>query len=348
MAELSYENLLNLKNEFITLLKNVSTKEEILKLKTEYLGRKGKIRQFFNQLSSLSLEERKKFGKLLNDISEELHLLINDKLSELKIFEEKKEKDSVLLLSLPGVSFPKGKLHPLQKVLNEIINSFISLGFVVEEGPEIEYEDYNFTMLNIPKEHPARDMQDTLYLSLPVSEKGKILLRTHTSPVQIRVMLDQKPPIKAIMPGRVYRYENIDQSHLFNFHQVEGLVVDKNVKLSDLKGVLTYFAKDIFGNDIKLRFRQSYFPFTEPSIEMDIECLLCKGNGCSVCKNSGYLELLGCGMVNPAVFEHVGYGRDEYTGFAFGLGVERVAMLKYRINDIRLFYINDVRFLDQF
>ncbi|MFN3550517.1 MAG: phenylalanine--tRNA ligase subunit alpha, partial [Endomicrobiia bacterium] len=253
-----------------------------------------------------------------------------------------------LEMSLPSVNFQIGKIHPLQKVYDDIIEIFSYLGFDIQQGPEIEFEDYNFTLLNIPEDHPARDMQDTLYLDLPATEKGKVLLRTHTSPVQIRLMLSKKPPIKSIMPGRVFRNENLDATHSFNFHQVEGLVVDKNIKLSDLKGILTYFVRLMFDEDIVCKFRQSYFPFTEPSLELDIQCLVCKGSGCSVCKYSGFVEILGCGMVHPQVLYNVGLGYEEYTGFAFGLGVERVTMLKYRIDNMRLFYENDLRFIKQF
>lgn len=349
MNQLNKDKILQIKQQCLTELKHAKSVEDIEKVRVKYLGRKGIIKSLFEQIKSLSVEERKICGQLLNDVCGELEENLQQKINLLKSkIEKTKGKKNILELSLPGVNFPLGKIHPLQKVYNEIIEIFVRLGFEIKHGPEIEYEDYNFTMLNIPEDHPARDMHDTLYLSLPETNKGKMLLRTHTSPVQIRVMLNEQPPIKAIMPGRVYRHENLDASHLFNFHQVEGLMVDKNVRLSDLKGVLTYFVKSFFGTEINSRFRQSYFPFTEPSLEMDIQCLVCKGQGCSVCKNTGFVEVLGCGMVHPQVLYNVGLGYEEYTGFAFGLGVERIAMLKYRIDDIRLFYENDIRFINQF
>lgn len=337
-----------IKQECLSEITKAGSFEELESVRVRYFGRKGKFKNLFSLLQHLPLEERKIYGELLNNIVEELKTKLDAKLKEFSSSLPSHVTFSRLELTLPGVSFRVGKIHPLQIVYNEIIDVFLRLGFSVKYGPEIEFEDYNFTMLNIPFDHPARDMQDTLYLDLPVTQYGKLLLRTHTSPVQIRVLLDEKPPIKSIMPGRVYRHENLDATHLFNFHQVEGLMVDKGVKLSDLKGVLTYFVKSIFGKDIKCRFRQSYFPFTEPSLEMDIACLVCKGEGCSVCKQSGYVEVLGCGMVHPQVLYNVGLGYEEYTGFAFGLGVERIAMLKYKIDDIRLFYENDLRFIEQF
>lgn len=350
VAELNDTIIDKLKKSCITEISNVKKSEDLEKVKLKYFSRKGKIRELFQKLPSLSIEKRKMFGEKLNRLSNELNSVLEKKIVEIQSINKTIEpaKSQLLLSSLPGVSLPYGNLHPLQKVFNEIIQIFTSLGFSVELGPEIESEDYNFTKLNFPEYHPARDMQDTFYVSLPKSDKGNFLLRTHTSPVQIRLMLSQKPPIKAIMPGRVYRHDNLDVSHQFNFHQVEGLVVDKSIKLSDLKGTLNYFVKSMFGKNVNARFRQSYFPFTEPSLEVDIQCLTCGGKGCSVCKNSGYLEIIGCGMVHPEVLNNVGYGYEEYTGFAFGLGVERVAMLRYRINDIRLFYENDLRFLKQF
>ncbi len=359
MPELTEKNLLKLKETFISQLKGIK-KEEIETLETRYFGRKGEIRKLYQKLSSLSLEKKKKYGEMINLLSKELESLLNQKKIEFSYDQATKQTydEQLLESSLPGTNFFLGHIHPLQQVLDEIISVFRNLGFKVELGPEIELEDYNFTKLNIPENHPARDMQDTLYLDMPDTDKGKIVLRTHTSPTQIRTMLSQKPPIKAIMPGRVYRRDNLDASHQFNFHQVEGLLVDKNVRLSDLKGVLNYFVKSIFGdvilkdsqesNETVSRFRQSYFPFTEPSLEMDMKCFICKGTGCGVCKNTGFIELLGCGMVHPEVLKNVNLAPEVYTGFAFGIGVERVAMLKYRIDDMRLFYTNDIRFLKQF
>jgi phenylalanyl-tRNA synthetase alpha chain len=348
MKGLSKEILQQLKERCLKEIESSNSIDDLENVKIKYFGRKGEIKLLFEELKKMPSEEKKEVGAILNEINKEVRLLLENKIEKLKENSVKYQKYSILEKSLPGVSLPLGNIHPLQKIYNEIIEIFLYLGFSVEEGPEIEFEDYNFTMLNIPYDHPARDMQDTLYLDLPVSDKGKILLRTHTSPVQIRVMLSKKPPIKSIMPGRVYRHENLDASHLFNFHQVEGLAVDKGIRISDLKGVLTFFARLMFGKDVLIRFRPSYFPFTEPSLEMDIQCLVCKGKGCSVCKNTGFVEILGCGMVHPQVLYNVGLGYEDYTGFAFGLGVERVAMLKYRIDDIRLFYTNDLRFIRQF
>jgi phenylalanyl-tRNA synthetase alpha chain len=348
MKGLSKEILQQLKERCLKEIESSNSIDDLENIKIKYFGRKGEIKLLFEELKKMPSEEKKEVGTILNEINKEVRLLLENKIEKLKENSVEYQNYSILEKSLPGVSLPLGNTHPLQKIYNEIIEIFLYLGFSVEEGPEIEFEDYNFTMLNIPYDHPARDMQDTLYLDLPVSDKGKILLRTHTSPVQIRVMLSKKPPIKSIMPGRVYRYENLDASHLFNFHQVEGLAVDKGIRISDLKGVLTFFARLMFDKDVLIRFRPSYFPFTEPSLEMDIQCLVCKGKGCSVCKNTGFVEILGCGIVHPQVLYNVGLGYEDYTGFAFGLGVERVAMLKYRIDDIRLFYTNDLRFLRQF
>ena len=243
---------------------------------------------------------------------------------------------------MPGILPEEGHLHPITKTLNEINDIFISLGFKVAEGPEIEKEFYNFEALNIPLEHPSRDAFDTFYI------KGDTLLRSHTSTVQIRIMENRKPPIQAIMPGRVYRPDAVDASHSFMFHQVEGLMVDKDIKFSDLKGILNLFTKRMFGEKTKTRFRPSFFPFTEPSAEVDISCIICRGRGCRVCSHTGWLEILGAGMINPRVFEAVGYQPGKFTGLAFGMGVERIAMLKYGIDDIRLFFENDIRFLKQF
>lgn len=348
MMKLNREVFDEIKKQCLEELKTVHTLEKINEVRTKYLGKKGKLKKLISDISILPIEERKSIGEIYNRIVSELEEEIQKKIQSVKLEKIESYQFNKLELTLPAVKFSVGKKHPLQQVYDEIKEIFVSLGFDIEEGPEIEFEDYNFTMLNIPFDHPARDMQDTLYLSLPETDKGRLLLRTHTSPVQIRVMLNKKPPIKAIMPGRVYRHESIDVSHLFNFHQVEGLMVDKNVSLPHLKGVLIYFVKSMFGEDIEFRFRQSYFPFTEPSLEMDIQCLVCRGKGCILCKNSGFLEVLGCGMVHPQVLQNVGIDYEEYSGFAFGLGIERIAMLKFRIDDIRLFYENDIRFIAQF
>jgi phenylalanyl-tRNA synthetase alpha chain len=244
-------------------------------------------------------------------------------------------------VTVPGFFIPFGHLHPTSKVLDEIIDVFLSLGFSIEEGPEVESDYYNFEALNFPRDHPARDMQDTFYIS------DDIVLRTHTSPVQIRVMEKNKPPLKVIVPGKVYRCD-ADVSHTPMFQQLEGFIVDEKISMSDLKGVLEVFAHEIFGTDTPVRFRPSFFPFTEPSAEVDIGCVICRGSGCKVCKNTGWLEVLGAGMINPRVFEKVGYDPEQVSGFAFGMGIERITMLKYGIDDIRLFFENDIRFLEQF
>jgi phenylalanyl-tRNA synthetase alpha chain len=345
---LNKEFLGKIKQQCLKEIETADTIEKINDIKIKYLGKKSELKKFLQEIKNLPVEERKVLGEVFNKTLTEIEQELQKKFNNIKSKEVFTSQYSRLELTLPATRFSIGKKHPLQQVYDEIKEVFLSLGFDVEEGPEIEFENYNFTMLNIPFDHPARDMQDTLYLDLPETDKGKMLLRTHTSPVQIRVMLTKKPPIKAIMPGRVYRHENLDAAHLFNFHQVEGLMVDKDVTLPDLKGVLVYFVRSIFDSDINFRFRQSYFPFTEPSLEMDIQCLVCKGEGCSVCKNSGFVEVLGCGMVHPQVLYNVGINYEEYTGFAFGLGIERIAMLKFKIDDIRLFYENDIRFITQF
>jgi phenylalanyl-tRNA synthetase alpha chain len=345
---LNKEFLGKIKQQCLKEIETADTIEKINDIKIKYLGKKSELKKFLQEIKNLPVEERKVLGEVFNKTLTEIEQELQKKFNNIKSKEVFTSQYSRLELTLPATRFSIGKKHPLQQVYDEIKEVFLSLGFDVEEGPEIEFENYNFTMLNIPFDHPARDMQDTLYLDLPETDKGKMLLRTHTSPVQIRVMLTKKPPIKAIMPGRVYRHENLDAAHLFNFHQVEGLMVDKDVTLPDLKGVLVYFVRSIFDSDINFRFRQSYFPFTEPSLEMDIQCLVCKGKGCSVCKNSGFVEVLGCGMVHPQVLYNVGINYEKYTGFAFGLGIERIAMLKFKIDDIRLFYENDIRFITQF
>jgi phenylalanyl-tRNA synthetase alpha chain len=286
--------------------------------------------------------ERPEMGRLINEAKRFIEDLFD------KRFEETKEEKTNLVLlkervdiTLPGRGIRLGGKHPITQLMEEIISIFERMGFEVAEGPEVELDYYNFEALNMPKDHPARDMQDTFYIS------DEIVLRTHTSPVQIRVMEKQKPPVKVIAPGKVYRCDS-NVSHTPMFHQVEGLLVDEHITFGDLKGVLTEFVRLVFGANLGVRFRPSFFPFTEPSAEVDIECVICGGKGCRVCKYSGWLEILGCGMVDPEVFKSVGYDPERYTGFAFGMGVERITMLKFGINDIRLFFENDIRFLRQF
>ncbi len=332
-----------LEKEVSSLLKGVKTKDELLSLRVRYLGRKGKISILIKALGQIAcLEERRRTGEAVNrlkrKIEEEIERLLCD-------FEERDRKESLLRdridITLPGRYIPPGRLHPVTQVMDEIVDIFSGLGFDIAQGPEVEEDYYNFEALNIPQDHPARDMQDTFYIS------DRVLLRTHTSPVQIRVMERSTPPLSVIAPGTVYRRDS-DLTHTPMFHQVEGFMVDRCITFGDLKGVLTHFLHSLFGKDTPIRFRPSFFPFTEPSAEVDIGCVICSGRGCRVCKGSGWLEILGCGMIHPQVFRYVNYDPEEFTGFAFGLGIERIAMLKFGIDDIRLFFENDVRFLRQF
>ena len=323
----------------IASVKNI---EDIKKVKVSLLGRKGVFAAFLDQLKTLDKDLRKEAGKAIND----LKVWAESKVKELEVFYEEQERKKAeqglwIDITMPGKPPLIGKKHPITQTLEEITRIFVSMGFSVEEGPDIELEYYNFEALNIPGDHPARDMQDTFYVA-----PGTVL-RTHTSPVQIRTMESRLPPVKIIAPGAVYRCDH-DISHTPMFHQVEGLMVDKNIRFSDLKGVLSIFVHEMFGPDIPLRFRPSYFPFTEPSAEVDMGCVICAGKGCRLCKDTGWLEILGSGMVHPQVFRNVGYDQEEITGFAFGMGVERIAMLKFGIDDIRQFYYNDIRFLSQF
>ena len=308
----------------------------------EYLGTKGKLKLLMAAMKDIPNDQKKEYGQLVNKVKHEAE----HKLLQLQegMSSQADTKGTDLDLTIPGNKHTEGARHPLSIVRNEIVDVFGKIGFTVFGGPEIEDDWHNFTALNTPEDHPARDMQDTYYLQTdPV-----MVLRTHTSPAQIRALETNKLPVRIITPGRVYRNETISaRAHCF-FHQIEGLYVDENVSFVDLKQTLYYFAKQVFGQDIEIRFRPSYFPFTEPSAEMDITCLICKGKGCSVCKQSGWVEILGCGMVDPNVLENCKIDPDKYTGFAFGMGIERITMLKYRINDLRLFSENDVRFLKQF
>jgi phenylalanyl-tRNA synthetase alpha chain len=311
-------------------------------LKAKYVGRKGVLTEILKGMKDIEDSERPKMGKLINETKVFIEDAFDTRFTELR--EEKKNRALVeekIDVTLPGRGMPAGALHPVTQVMEEIVDIFQRMGFEVKEGPEVETDYYNFEALNIPRNHPARDMQDTFYVS------DEIVLRTHTSPVQIRVMEKQPPPVKIIAPGRVYRCDS-DVSHTPMFHQIEGLLVDEHVTFGDLKGVLTEFLRLVFGEDIGVRFRPSFFPFTEPSAEVDIECVICGGQGCRVCKETGWLEILGCGMVDPEVYKSVDYDADKYSGFAFGMGIERITMLKFGINDIRLFFENDIRFLKQF
>ncbi len=316
--------------------------QELENVRVAYLGKKGKISDVLKSVGSLSPEERPRLGAKANEVKGRLAAVIGNKLDLLTSASRAKKLEAEFNdLTLPGRRIPRGSIHPVTTITREIKEAFIPLGFNVEVGPDMETDFYNFEALNIPKDHPARDMQDTFYIT------EDLLLRTHTSPVQIRTMEKYSPPLRVLAPGAVYRCDS-DVTHTPMFHQVEGFVVDKDVSFAQLKGVLTTFVHTIFGPDVGLRFRPSFFPFTEPSAEVDIECVICGGDGCRVCKGTGWLEILGAGMIDPAVFSAVGYDPEVYTGFAFGMGVERIAMLKYGIKDLRMFFENDKMFLDQF
>lgn len=324
------------------LIGDASTPSEVEKCRVHVLGRKGTLTALLTGMKNLSKEERPAVGKEVNRLKGKLERLIASRTEELgRAEQENRLRREQLDITLPGRRNHRGGLHPITQTFQRIEEIFTVLGFQIALGPEVEEDYYNFEALNIPKDHPARDMQDTFYIS------DEVVLRTHTSPVQIRTMKEQAPPVRIIAPGKVYRCD-ADVSHTPMFHQVEGLMVDKNITFGDLKGVLEIFLHEMFGSNIGIRFRPSFFPFTEPSAEVDIACVICEGSGCRVCKNSGWLEILGAGMVDPEVFRMVGYNSEEVTGFAFGMGVERIAMLRYRIDDIRLFFENDLRFLNQF
>jgi len=323
-------------------IRRVNDMKALEGMRIKYLGKKGLLTSKIKSLSSLPIEERPEYGRILNEAKNYLESLISQQEEFLKRTElENFLRTDRIDITIPGSFIPCGHQHPTSTVLDEIIDVFLSLGFRIEEGPEVEEDYYNFEALNIPKDHPARDMQDTFYIS------DDIVLRTHTSPVQVRVMERYKPPFRVIAPGKVYRCD-VDISHTPMFHQVEGFMVDEHISMSDLKGILEVFIHAVFGPLTPVRFRPSFFPFTEPSAEVDIGCVICDGRGCKICKNSGWVEILGAGMINPKVFEIVGYDPDKYTGFAFGMGVERITMLKYGIDDIRLFFENGKRFLGQF
>lgn len=312
---------------------------DLEKFRIAYLGKKGLLTSLLKKLGDLSPEERPEAGQAVNRLKSELTRRFEE--AREKILSRKEDSLAVLDVTLPGREPSRGHLHPITQVSLEICNIFRRMGFKVVEGPEVELDYYNFEALNIPPDHPARDMQDTFYVS------EKVLLRTHTSPMEVRVMESQPPPVRIISPGKVYRRDS-DVTHTPMFHQVEGLLVDKGITFGDLKGTLTSFVHQMFGRETALRFRPSFFPFTEPSAEVDIRCVICRGKGCRTCKNTGWLEILGSGMNDPAIYAFVGYDPEVYSGFAFGMGVERVAMLKYGIDDIQLFYRNDMRFLRQF
>ena len=332
-------NIAEIEKEALGQISAADSKDALEQISTRYLGRKGVLTGFLRNISSLPEDERPAAGKNANLLKVKLEKIIRT--AEADLNARHAGPAGGIDVTLPGRKAARGALHPITQVLDEICGIFMRLGFDIAEGPEVETDYYNFEALNIPKYHPARDMQDTFYVS------DNIVLRTHTSGSQPRVMEKTDPPVRIISPGKVFRCDS-DLTHTPMFHQVEGLMVDKNISFGDLKGVLTTFVHQFFDKDTSLRFRPSFFPFTEPSAEVDIRCVMCRGKGCRVCSKTGWLEVLGSGMVHPAVFENVGYDTDKYTGFAFGVGIERMAMLKYGIDDIRKYFENDIRFLGQF
>lgn len=337
------EQLQAIKANVEELLQKAASPEELERIRIQYLGKKGELTAVLKGMGKLSAEERPVIGALANEIRDFLGSALDAKKAELEAqLQAEKLQQEVLDVTMPGRKQAAGSLHPLTQVMNEVQDIFIGMGFQIAEGPEVEYDYYNFEALNIPKNHPARDTQDTFYI------EEDIVLRTQTSSMQVRVMEQQKPPIRVIAPGRVYRSDAVDATHSPVFHQIEGLVVDKGVTMADLKGTLEVFAKSLYGGGAKVRFRPHHFPFTEPSAEMDISCFVCGGEGCRVCKGEGWIEILGCGMVHPKVLANCGIDPEVCSGFAFGVGLERIAMRRYDIDDLRLFFENDLRFLKQF
>lgn len=331
------EKLEEIRGEAFAAMASARSSEQLEELRVRYLGRKGKLSLLLRTIRELPPDERPAAGEMGNRVRQELEGGLEQRGASLKARREPPRLD----VTLPGRPFPRGKKHVLTQILEEILSIFRSMGYSVVAGPEVELDYYNFEALNMPKDHPARDMQDTFYIS------DQVVLRTHTSPVQVRTMEKGPPPVQIVCPGKVYRHDS-DPTHSPMFHQVEGLLVDRGITFADLKGTLTAFVQRMFGEATVLRFRPSFFPFTEPSAEVDIQCVLCAGEGCGLCGGTGWLEILGSGMVDPAVYGFVGYDPETYSGFAFGLGVERIAMLRHGIDDIRLFYENDIRFLEQF
>ncbi len=337
------EQLLQIQSEARERAAAAQSSAELEELRRAYLGRNGSLNQILRGMGKLPPEERPAAGKLANETKELIEQLLAQRAVDIVAKEqEMKLAAECIDVTLPGRGGSIGKKHPLTLVTEEICEIFTGLGFEVVEGPEVETEWYNFIALNIPPDHPARDEQDTFYFS------DDVLLRTHTSPVQIRTMEKRQPPVRIVVPGRVYRRDPFDATHSPIFHQVEGLLVDEDTTFADLKGTLTVFVQRMFGENVRTRFRPSYFPFTEPSAEVDISCLFCGGDGCNVCKQSGWIEILGSGMVHPNVLRNVGYDPEKVQGFAFGMGIDRIAILKYQVNDIRLFFENDLRFVRQF
>ncbi|MEE0222087.1 MAG: phenylalanine--tRNA ligase subunit alpha [Lachnospiraceae bacterium] len=337
------EQLEKIKSEALAKIDASDALEKLNEIRVAYLGKKGELTTVLKSMKDVAPEERPKVGQMVNEV----RALIEERLEETKTAlarkaREEQMKREVIDVTLPAKKANTGHKHPNTIALEEVERIFVGMGYEVVEGPEVEYDLYNFEKLNIPKGHPARDEQDTFYIN------DSILLRSQTSPVQARVMEKQKPPIRMIAPGRVFRSDEVDATHSPSFHQIDGLVIDKHITFADLKGTLAEFARELFGEDTKVKFRPHHFPFTEPSAEVDVSCFKCGGKGCRFCKGSGWIEILGCGMVHPHVLEMCGIDPEEYTGFAFGVGLERIALLKYEIDDMRLLYENDIRFLKQF
>ncbi|MPW25111.1 phenylalanine--tRNA ligase subunit alpha [Alkalibaculum sp. M08DMB] len=324
-------------------INSASSTKGLEEIRIRLLGKKGELTGVLKEMGVLSKEERPVMGKIANDVREAIEDKMVKQKNIIKEIEQSKEFDTEAIdITLPGIKEEFGGLHPLNMVIEELSDVFIGMGFTIEEGPELEWAKYNFDMLNVPKDHSARDLQDTFYVH------NDIVLRTQTSPIQVRTMLNQQPPIKMLAPGRVYRSDEIDATHSPVFHQVEGLVIDEGITMSDLKGTLDMFAKNLFGSQTKTKFRPHQFYFTEPSAEMDVTCFMCGGKGCRVCQNTGWIEILGCGMVHPNVLLDCNIDPNKYTGFAFGMGLDRITMIKYGISDLRLMFENDIRFLKQF
>ncbi|MFZ7120379.1 MAG: phenylalanine--tRNA ligase subunit alpha [Eubacteriaceae bacterium] len=337
------EKLGNLKNVYLKEIIKLTNSKEFEDLRVKLLGKKGELTKILRDMGKLSKEDRPIIGKVANEVREAFEKQFDAQKQKIKILEyEERFKTETIDITMPGKKEDFGGFHPLNTVIEELSDIFIGMGFSIAEGPEIEWAKYNFDYLNVPEDHSARDLQDTFYVH------EDIVLRTQTSPIQIRTMLSQELPIKILAPGRVYRSDEIDATHSPVFHQVEGLVVDEGITMSDLKGTLDMFAKNLFGSKTKTKFRPHQFYFTEPSAEMDVTCFMCGGKGCRVCSNTGWIEILGCGMVHPNVFNACGIDAEKYSGFAFGMGLDRITMIKYGINDLRLLFENDIRFLKQF
>jgi phenylalanyl-tRNA synthetase alpha chain len=343
---LTVTNEENLLRDALARLEHVDDEEGLQAWYRETLGRKGVLSEALRGLGTLPSERRREAGQRLNAIKTELEAAFQARQERVQsALLDARVQSEAIDVTLPGRKPPIGRLHPITAMIREACDIFAHLGFQTVEGPEVELARYSFDMLNIPKDHPARDVWDTIFIE---TDKEEITLRPHTSPMQVRVMLEQKPPVRVVVPGRVYRYEAQDATHEWHFHQIEGLIVDTSITMADLRGTLAEFARQIFGAERKVRFRCDYFPFVEPGVDMSIDCPFCGGKGCRVCKGSGWIEILGAGMVHPNVLAGVGYDPDVYSGWAFGMGVERLVMLKFGVNDVRQFFANDLRFLEQF